>query len=78
MTTTSLPGSAALTGLDLPLLRARVTMRLLDDTTLPAYKGAMLRGGFGYAFQRASCPPGMLGRLRFVRSQYPVPLSLGL
>jgi CRISPR-associated endoribonuclease Cas6 len=45
-----------LTGLDLPLLRARVTMRLLADTALPAYKGAMLRGGFGYAFQRAACP----------------------
>ncbi len=45
-----------LTGLGLPLLRARVTMRLLEDTTLPAYKGAMLRGGFGYAFQRAACP----------------------
>jgi hypothetical protein len=40
----------------LPLLRARVTLRLLDDATLPAFKGAMLRGGFGYAFQRASCP----------------------
>jgi hypothetical protein len=36
-------------------------MRLLDDTTLPAYKGAMLRGGFGYAFQRASCPQGCWG-----------------
>jgi len=40
----------------LPLLRARVTLRLLEDATLPNYKGAMLRGGFGYAFQRASCP----------------------
>ncbi|WP_129628480.1 CRISPR system precrRNA processing endoribonuclease RAMP protein Cas6 [Candidatus Oscillochloris fontis] len=41
---------------DLPLLRARVTYRLLEATTLPPYKGALLRGGFGYAFQRAACP----------------------
>lgn len=47
---------APLAGLDLPILRARVTMRLLDDARLPAYKGGMLRGGFGYAFQRSSCP----------------------
>lgn len=45
-----------LASLDLPILRARVTLRLLDATTLPPYKGAMLRGGFGYAFQRSSCP----------------------
>jgi hypothetical protein len=42
--------------LTLPILRARVTLRLLTHTQLPEYKGAMLRGGFGYAFQRASCP----------------------
>ena len=41
----------------LPLLRARLTLRLLADATLPAYKGGMLRGGFGYAFQRAACAP---------------------
>ncbi|MEI7644334.1 MAG: CRISPR system precrRNA processing endoribonuclease RAMP protein Cas6 [Chloroflexales bacterium] len=41
----------------LPLLRARLTMRLLSDATLPAYKGGMLRGGFGYAFQRVACAP---------------------
>lgn len=41
----------------LPLLRARLTMRLLSDAALPAYKGGMLRGGFGYAFQRAACAP---------------------
>lgn len=41
----------------LAVQRARVSMRLLADTTLPEYKGAMLRGGFGYAFQRISCPP---------------------
>lgn len=40
----------------LPILRARVTFRLLEHAVLPPYKGAMLRGGFGYAFQRASCP----------------------
>lgn len=40
----------------LPILRARVTLRLLEDATLPRFKGAMLRGGFGYAFQRAACP----------------------
>ncbi len=40
----------------LPLLRARVTLRLLEDAALPPYKGGMLRGGFGYAFKRASCP----------------------
>ena len=45
-----------LTTLNLPIIRARVTFRLLTNTQLPEYKGAMLRGGFGYAFQRASCP----------------------
>lgn len=39
----------------LSVLRARLTYRLLQDTTLPPAKGALLRGGFGYAFQRASC-----------------------
>jgi hypothetical protein len=39
----------------LAVLRARLTYRLLAATTLPAYKGALLRGGFGYAFQRACC-----------------------
>jgi hypothetical protein len=32
-----------LSGLDLPILRTRVTMRLLEDAALPAYKGATLR-----------------------------------
>lgn len=40
----------------LPILRVRATMRLLEDAVLPRFKGAMLRGGFGYAFQRAACP----------------------
>ena len=57
----TVPTVASLAGLDLPLLRARVTMRLLEDTSLPAAKGAMLRGGFGYAFQRSSCPQSCWG-----------------
>lgn len=45
----------------LPVLRARVTYRLLEATTLPPFKGALLRGGFGYAFQRAACAPACWG-----------------
>ena len=60
MLPTAVP-DAPLAGLDLPILRARVTMRLLDDAPLPAYKGGMLRGGFGYAFQRAACPESCWG-----------------
>ena len=48
--------SLAISSLDVPVLRARVSMRMLQDTTLPAYKGGLLRGGFGYAFQQTSCP----------------------
>lgn len=48
--------SATMHDLALPLLRARLSVRLLEDTILPPYKGGMLRGGFGHAFQRASCP----------------------
>ncbi len=40
----------------LPILRVRITYRLLTATVLPPYKGALLRGGFGYAFQRSVCP----------------------
>jgi hypothetical protein len=40
----------------LPTLRVRLTLRLLADGVLPARKGSMLRGGFGYAFQQTSCP----------------------
>jgi hypothetical protein len=60
--TSFLAETATLHNLTLPILRARVTMRLLEETTLPAYKGAMLRGGFGYAFQRTSCPRPCWGR----------------
>lgn len=47
----------------LSVLRARISYRLLENTTLPAYKGALLRGGFGYAFQRATsaCPRSCWG-----------------
>lgn len=45
----------------LSVLRARVTYRLLEATTLPPFKGALLRGGFGYAFQRASCAQSCWG-----------------
>lgn len=40
----------------LPVLRARVTLRLLEPAILPVHKAAMLRGSFGYAFQRTTCP----------------------
>jgi hypothetical protein len=46
----------------LPVLRAHVTMRLLENAVLPRFKGAMLRGGFGYAFQRATCPQPCWGQ----------------
>ena len=41
---------------ELPCLLLRMSMRLLEDARLPAYKGGIFRGGFGYAFQRATCP----------------------
>ena len=41
----------------LPVLRARLTLRLLSAATLPAYLGGLLRGGFGYAFQQVACTP---------------------
>jgi hypothetical protein len=50
------PEEDPLVTLALPIMRSRLTLRLLEETTLPPYKGALLRGGFGYAFQRASCP----------------------
>ena len=46
----------------LPLLRVRLSLRLLADARLPAYKGGMFRGGFGYAFQRATCPQPCWGK----------------
>jgi hypothetical protein len=46
----------------LSTLRSRISLRLLSDTVLPAYKGALLRGGFGFAFQRSSCPQTCWGR----------------
>lgn len=62
----------------LPLLRCRVTMRLLEDAALPAFKGALLRGGFGYAFQRAACPQTCWGARRALYHAHAVPLSLGV
>jgi len=46
---------------ELPVLRARLTLRLLEPAVLPKYKGGMLRGGFGYAFQRSTCPAACRG-----------------
>ncbi|RRR70869.1 MAG: CRISPR system precrRNA processing endoribonuclease RAMP protein Cas6 [Candidatus Viridilinea halotolerans] len=46
----------------LTLLSARVRLRLLEAVHLPIFIGALLRGGFGYAFQRASCPSACWGR----------------
>ncbi len=40
----------------LSVLWLRLTLRLLEDAPLPAYKGGLLRGGFGYGFQRSCCP----------------------
>lgn len=53
--------STSLFPASLSILRARLTLRLLADGPLPAYKGGMLRGGFGYAFQRVVCPPPCQG-----------------
>ncbi len=47
---------------ELPILRTRVTLRLLKAAVLPPYKGGMLRGGFGYAFQRMTCPQQCWGK----------------
>lgn len=47
---------------NLPVLHARVTLRMLEDAVLPRFKGALLRGSFGYAFQRATCPQACWGK----------------
>lgn len=47
----------------LSVLHAQVRYRMNEATSLPPYKGAMLRGGFGYAFQRAACAPPCWGRV---------------
>ncbi len=39
----------------LPLARFRFDLEVIDALTLPAYKGATLRGGFGYAFKKMVC-----------------------
>lgn len=57
----------------LQVLQARVTLRLLQSTTLPAYKGGLLRGGFGFAFQRATCPQPCWGRSEHCITPTPCP-----
>lgn len=39
----------------LPLARYTFTLRMAEATTLPAYKGGLLRGGFGMTFRRSVC-----------------------
>jgi hypothetical protein len=46
---------------ELSFLQARLTLRLREKATLPRFKGALLRGAFGYAFQRMSCPHACWG-----------------
>lgn len=52
----------------LTLLAARVRLRLLEAAHLPVFMGALLRGGFGYAFQRASCTPACWGHAEECRA----------
>ncbi len=40
----------------LPVTRLRITLRLAEPARLPPFKGALLRGGLGYALQRIGCP----------------------
>ena len=63
MAASIVPTVSSLTLPALSVLRVRITYRLLEATTLPLAKGALLRGGFGYAFQRATsaCPPTCWG-----------------
>lgn len=51
------------------LLRLRLTMCLLADARLPAFKGGLFRGGFGFAFQRATCPDRCWGRAERCQQQ---------
>ncbi len=62
----------------LPVLRARVMLRLLEDATLPVHKAAMLRGGFGYAFQRATCPASCWGQSERCQTGHHLPLPTGV
>lgn len=39
----------------LPIARFRFTIEPTEEIRLPEYKGSVLRGGFGYAFKRATC-----------------------
>jgi hypothetical protein len=58
---------------NLQVLQARVTLRLLQPANLPAYKGGLLRGGFGFAFQRATCPEPCWGRSEHCPAASPCP-----
>jgi hypothetical protein len=60
MLATALPDQLTLPE-GLHLLQARITLRLRETATLPRFKGALLRGAFGYAFQRISCPRACWG-----------------
>lgn len=53
----------------LPLLRLRLTYRMQQSGALPAFKGSMFRGGFGYAFQRTTCPERCWGNTRICQEQ---------
>lgn len=39
----------------LPIARFRFTIEPTEEIRLPEYKGSAFRGGFGYAFKRATC-----------------------
>lgn len=39
----------------LPIARVRFTIEPTEEIRLPEYKGSVFRGGFGYAFKRATC-----------------------
>jgi hypothetical protein len=46
----------------LSLLRLGLRYRMRQNGRLPAYKGGVLRGGFGYAFHQATCAQACWGR----------------
>jgi hypothetical protein len=42
----------------LPYTRLRFTLRAAEPSTLPPFKGSLLRGAFGHALRRAACAMG--------------------
>lgn len=46
----------------LNVLRIRITLRLAAPARLPPFKGALFRGGLGYALQRIACPQQCWGQ----------------